>query len=200
MAFSRNWLKAMGLTEEQVESVMAEHVSVTDALKKERDQYKTDLATEQTATKTETDKLSKVQKELDDLKKEDWKKKYEDEHTALETLRTEATQKETQEKIRAAYKKLLQDEKINSDRIDLVMKKTDFSEMALDKDGNLENLDGLKKTISEDWGCFQVTTSNRKASVATPPGDNNGHTSRAKELQQKYYEEKYGIKPDAGKE
>ena len=200
MAFSRNWLKSMGLSEEQVGSIMDEHVSVTDALKKERDQFKTDLATATTNAQAETDKLSKVQKELDDLKKADWKKKYEDEHTALETLKTEATKKETQQKIQAAYKKLLQDERINAERIDLVMKKTDFSGMTLDDKGDLNDLDNIKKAIADDWGCFQVTTSNRKASVSTPPGDNNGHTSRAKELQQKYYAEKYGIKTDAGKE
>ena len=39
MAFTRSFLKATGLNDEQISSIMEEHVAVVDGLKKERDAY-----------------------------------------------------------------------------------------------------------------------------------------------------------------
>ena len=73
--------------------------------------------------------------------------------------------------------------------------------MKLDKDGNLTDADNLKKSINDDWGMFKVTVKERKQSVSTPPsGDTGSGMSRAKELAQKYAQERYGVKPDTGKE
>jgi hypothetical protein len=198
MAFSRKWLESLGLTEVQVSAIIEEHTAVTDALKEQRD-----------AAKKEADKLPAIQQELDDLKNgEDFKAKYEKEHQDFEDFKAGIAEKEEADKIRTAYRKLLTDERVKEDRLDMVMRHTDFSNMKLDKDGNLENADALKKTIAEDWGVFQVTTHERKQSVATPPGTagsasgaNPGSgTSRAREL---YLErmKKQGVKvDDTGKE
>lgn len=192
MAFTRNWLKGLSLTDEQISAIIEEHTSVTDALKAQRDSYK-----------TEADKLPTVQKELDDLKNgEDFKAKYETEHQAFEDYKTQMAQKEQTEKVRAAYKKLLTDERIKEDRLDMVMRHTDFSAMKLDKDGNLENVDALKKEIGDEWGIFKVTTEKRKQEVATPPSGNESGSGagRAREL---YIErmKKMGVKiDDTGKD
>ena len=78
MAFTRSFLSATGLTEEQVKAVMEEHVSVTDALKSDRDKFK-----------AEAEKAAELQKELDGIKGgEDYKQKYEDEHKAFEDFRS----------------------------------------------------------------------------------------------------------------
>lgn len=198
MAFSRKWLESLGLTEVQVSAIIEEHTAVTDALKEQRD-----------AAKKEADKLPAIQQELDDLKNgEDFKTKYEKEHQDFEDFKAGIAEKEEANKIRTAYRKLLTDERVKEDRLDMVMRHTDFSNMKLDKDGNLENADALKKTIAEDWGVFQVTTRERKQSVATPPGTAGSGsgggvgsgTSRAREL---YLErmKKQGVKvDDTGKE
>ena len=57
MALTRRFLKGMGLTEEQVDTIIEAHTEVTDGLKEQINQYKADA-----------DKLVDVQKELDDLK------------------------------------------------------------------------------------------------------------------------------------
>ena len=64
MAFSRDFLKALSLTDEQVGAIIQEHTSVTDALKAQRDKAKEDLS----AAQKEAAKVTELQKEIDALK------------------------------------------------------------------------------------------------------------------------------------
>lgn len=198
MAFSRNWLKTMGLSDEQVQSIMEEHTSVTDALKAQRDQAQADVK----ALQTKADKFDETEKELLTLKGEDYKSKYETEHQAFEDFKKKiATETETA-KVKSAYRQLLLDEKISEKRVDSVLKLTDFSEMKLGEDGKLENLDALKENIGKEWGEFKVTQSERKQNVPTPPGNGNqgAGESRARDLYLNHLRQK-GIKvEDAGEE
>ena len=74
MALTRKALKAMGLTEEQVDSIIEAHTETIDGLK---DQIKTYRA--------DAERLESVQKELDALKGgEDYKAKYEAEISKLQ--------------------------------------------------------------------------------------------------------------------
>lgn len=199
MAFSRNWLKSLSLTDEQVSAIIEEHTSVTDALKAQRDKANEDLATAQ----KDAAKVTDLQKELDALKGgEDFKAKYEKEHQDFEDFKAELTKKEEAEKVKSAYGKLLADEHIKADRIDFIIKHSDLTNVKLDKDGNLSDADSLKKTINDDWGIFKATVKEKKQTVATPPDSGTTGTgmSRAKELALKYQKERYGVKPDTGKE
>ena len=192
MSFSRNFLKSAGLTDEQVAAVMEEHVAVVDALKQQRDEYKADAD----KYKADAEKLPDVQKQLDALKGgEDYKAKYEKEHTDFESYKTQVAKEAEEAKVKAAYRKLLTEEKISEKRLDAVIRLTDFSGMKLDKDGNLENADQLRKTINSEWGEYKVTTRTKNADVSTPPEVDNGGKgmSRAKELANNYYAQKYGV-------
>ena len=74
MALTRKLLKGMGLTDEQVETIIEAHTETTDGLKNQLNQYKADA-----------EKLPGVQKELDDLKAAGdggYKAKYEAEKSA----------------------------------------------------------------------------------------------------------------------
>ena len=57
--FTRNFLKALGLTDDQVNAIVEEHTSVTDALKKQRD----DAKAEAEKFKADAEKLPDIQKE-----------------------------------------------------------------------------------------------------------------------------------------
>lgn len=191
----------MNLTDEQVSAIIQEHTSVTDALKAQRDKAKEDLSEAQ----KEAAKVADLQKELDGLKGgEDYKTKYEQAVKEHDDYVKGIEAKEQAEKVKAAYRKLLADEQIKTDRIDFVINHTDLSNVKLDKDGNLQDVDSLKKTINDSkdgWGVFKVTTVERKPNVATPPeGGTGSGMSRAKELAQKFAQERYGVKPDTGKE
>lgn len=159
MAFSRSFLKSSGLTDEQIAAVMEEHVSVVDALKKERDGFK------ETA-----EKAADLQKELDSIKGgEDYKKKYEDEHKAFEDFKVKTEQDATAAKVKAAYRKLLIEEKIGEKWLDRVMASTDFSTMKLDKDGNLNGADKLKEELDKTWGDVKTTITEKGVNVEKPP-------------------------------
>lgn len=191
----------MSLTDEQVSAIIQEHTNVTDALKAQRDKAKEEAA----EFKKQADELPKVQKQLDDLKGgEDFKSKYEQAIKEHQDYVKGVEAKETAEKVKAAYRKLLADEQIKADRIDFVVNHSDLSKMTLDKDGNLSGVDEIKKTLNDSkdgWGMFKVTTKERKQTVATPPESGTGSgMSRAKELAQKFQQERYGVKPNAGKE
>ena len=198
MAFSRDFLTSVGLTEAQVASVMQEHVSVTDALKAQRDDAKKELE----ASKKEAEKVPEMQKELDKLK--DIETKYNKAVSDHDAYVKEIEVKETAEKVKTAYRKLLADEQIKADRIDFVINHTDLSNMKLDKDGNLEAVDELKKTINDSkdgWGMFKVKTGERGTKVGTPPDGGTGTgTSRARELYLEHLKQQ-GVKvEDTGKE
>lgn len=159
MPFSRSFLKSIGLTDEQVTAVMDEHVSVTDALKQQRDAFKADA-----------EKVPALNQQIAALEAEKgYKKKYEDEHTAHEALKQKIVDDEAAAKVKAAYRQLLIDEKVSDKHLDTVLQFTDFSGMKLDKDGKLENEKELREAGRQKWGDFIVTTSERGAHVSTPP-------------------------------
>ena len=159
MGFSRSFLKATGLTDEQVNAVMEEHVAVTDALKAERDKFK-----------EQASKAADLQKQLEDKTGgEDYKEKYEKEHEAFENFKKQTAQDAEAAKVKAAYRKLLADEKISEKRLDSILKVTDFSKMKLDKDGKLEKEDDLRKSINDEWGEFKTTVTEHGAKVDNPP-------------------------------
>lgn len=179
MALTRSMLKGMGLTEEQVGAIIDEHTSVTAALK---DQIK-DL-------KEDAEKLPTVQKELDKFKDADseWKDKYEKEHSAFEDYKKDVSAKETAANIRKAYRKLLEEAKLDNDYIDTVMDATKFDGIELDSEGKLKDTDKLKEGITSKWAKFIQTTSGKGAGVENPPaGDKpSGANPRAAELAKKF--------------
>lgn len=157
MAFTRNFLKSTGLTDDQITAVIEEHTAVTDALKKERDGYK-----------EQADKAADLQKQLDDLASEDYKTKFENEHKAFEDFKKQTEHEAQAAQIRTAYRKLLAGEGISEKRLDSILKITDLSKLKLDKDGNLEGVAELKKAINDEWGEFKTKVTEKGAVVEKP--------------------------------
>ena len=158
MGYTRSFLKSIGLNDEQIEAAMEEHTAVTDALKKQRDSYK-----------EQAEKASELQKKLEEVENgEDFKAKWEKEHQDFEDFKKKTESDATAAKIRSEYRKLLAESGISEKRLDSILKVTDISKMKLDKDGNLEGVDDLKKSISSEWGDF-VTTVTEKGAVVEKP-------------------------------
>ena len=99
MALTRRFLKGMGLTEEQVDTIIEAHTEVTDGLKEQINLYKADA-----------DKLVDVQKELDDLKSAGdggYKSKYESEKAAHDELKANIAREKAYASKESAYRELL---------------------------------------------------------------------------------------------
>lgn len=176
MAFTRRFLKGIGLTDEQIESAMEEHVSVTDALKAQIDSLKED-----------TKELNDLSKEVEglrqfksDAEKADWQTKYNDEHTAFEQFKAETESKETTAKLQTAYKAMLKEQNIDEKRFDAILRVTDFSNMKLTQEGKLANAEKLAEQIKQDWSGFVVTQRTEGQQIDTPPANSGAmHGSNA---------------------
>lgn len=182
MALTRSMLKGMGLSDEQIGAIIDAHAETVDGLK---DSLK--------AAKADADKLKTVQKELDELKStngDDYKAKYEKEHSDFdEYKKTVANEKATAEK-RSLYRELLRECGVDAKRIDSVMKVADI-DAAKVKDGKIENVEDLTKSIKSEWSDFIATDSTRGANVQTPPQGKGGTKMTREEIFRKDEHGKY---------
>ena len=99
MALTRKLLKGMGLTDEQVDTIIEAHTDTVDGLKADVSKYKTDA-----------EKLSDVQKELDDLKAkgdDGWKEKHDKLKGEFDKYKNDVQAKETHAAKEAAYRTIL---------------------------------------------------------------------------------------------
>lgn len=165
MALTRNMLKGMELTDEQVSTIINEHVATVDALK---EQLKEANGKVEKLTK-DTELLGDIQEELNEYKSGDWQTKYEAEHTAFEAYKKDVNAKETTSKLQSAYRKLLREANVGEKHIDSIIKVTDFSNIKLDKEGNIVDSDKVSESITSEWSGFITSTKTEGATVANPP-------------------------------
>lgn len=175
MALSRKMLKAMGIEDEKIEQIIEAHSETVDALKEERDNYK-----------TEAEKVPGIKKELDVLKenaekndgKNPYKVKYEALKEEFETFKADTEKKEARATKEDAYKNLLKEAGVSEKRIAAVLKVSDIDSVELDKDGKIKGSDKLIDSIKEEWSDFIVTERQIGAPTVTPPANTGGKMSK----------------------
>ena len=165
MALSRKLLKGMGLTDEQVETIIEAHTETVDGLKKDIEKYKGDA-----------EKLPGVQKKLNDLEAAGdggYKEKYEKEHEAFENFKNEQTAKETKKAKENAYRELLKAAGVSEKRIPAIIKVTDLNSVVLEGD-TFKDAAKLTESIKTDWADFIESSNTSGAQTDTPPASNPG--------------------------
>ena len=163
MALTRKLLKGMGLTEEQVDTIIEAHTETTDGLKKDIEKYKGDA-----------EKLPGVQKELNDLKTAGdggYKEKYEKEHADFEKYKADQTAKETRQAKETAYRELLKAAGVSEKRIPAILKVTDLNGIEMDGD-KIKDADKHTQTVKTEWADFVEKSNTTGASTTTPPANN----------------------------
>lgn len=193
MAFTRAELReALGeaYTDEIAGKVITLHRSVVDPLKDDLDGAKRDV----TKYKAEAEKVPGLQTEVNELKKgEDWKAKYEKADQDLKDYKAQVARDAETAKVKAAYKKLLTDEKISEKTLDSVLAATDYSGMKLKEDGTLDKIEDLKKDIDTKWGGFKVQQRQRGQQVETPPaGAPGGSDNSIRSMTAKWHAQRFG--------
>ena len=166
MALTRKLLKGMGLTEEQVDTIIEAHSETVDGLKTDINKYKGDA-----------EKLPSVQKELDDLKAAGdggYKEKYEKEHKAFEDFKQAQTAKETRQAKETAYREFLKTVGVSEKRIPAIMKVTDLDSIEMEGD-KFKDADKLTETVKTEWADFIETSNTNGANTNTPPANNNNN-------------------------
>ena len=159
MALTRKLLKGMGLTDEQVDTIIEAHTDTVDGLKADVTRYKADA-----------EKLPGVQKQLDDLKAAGdggYQEKYEKEHKAFEDFKANVTAKESKAAKEKAVRAYFESKNITGANLDLAMRGCGEEMAALELDGekikDTKSLDALvdgtykglvsKQTVRFDTGA-----------------------------------------------
>lgn len=166
MSITRKLLKGMGLTDEQVDTIIEAHSDTVNGLKDEVERYKGDA-----------EKLPGVQKELDDLKAAGdggWKEKHDKVNKEFDQYKEAQTAKETRSAKESAVRELLKAVGVSEKRLDSILKIYNVDGVELDENGALKDADKLKEAAKTEWADFIVTTTTEGAQTANPPANNGG--------------------------
>lgn len=167
MAMTRKSLKAMGLTDEQIDSIIEMHTETVDGLK---DKLKT--------AEEKANKLDDVQKELDGLKAnsgDDYKAKYEAEKKAFADYKADQTAKETKAAKEKAVKAYFEGKNITGANLDIAMRGCRDEIGAIELDGDkIKDTAALDALVNGTFAGLVVTKSVQGAQTANPPANNGG--------------------------
>lgn len=174
MALTRSLLKGMGLTDEQIDSIIEAHRETVDGLKNQISTLKADA-----------DKLPGIQKQLDDLQAgngDDWKTKFEAEHAAFEAFKSDTEKKATHAAKETAYRALLKKAGVRDARLDTVLKVSDVDSVELDKDGNITGADELENRFKTEWADFMEGSVVTGPSTPNPPANTGGNAMTKEQI------------------
>ena len=162
MALTRKSLKAMGLTDEQVDSIIEMHTDTVDGLKEQVNTYKADA-----------EKLPNVQKELDDLKAAGdggFKEKFEKEHIDFENFKKTIQEKETKAAKESAAKAFFESKGITGNSLEIAMRGSSAEIAALDLDGEkIKDSSALDALVNGTFKALVSTTTTKGANIPNPP-------------------------------
>lgn len=160
----------MKLEQDQISTIIENHIETVDSLKAERDKYKAD-AEKLEAVQSELDKAKAKVVELTD--NEEWKTKYEALNGEFESYKTEQSNKATRQAQEKAFVEALKEAGVSDKMLGMILdtKKADaiIGAIAFDKDGNVKGLDGLSKQITTDYADYISTSNTTGATTITPP-------------------------------
>lgn len=173
MALTRNFLKALGLNEEQINSIVEAHTETISGIK---DELKT--------AKAKAEKFDEVEKELNDLKtekagSEDYKSKYEKEHNDFENYKSEITAKETKATKEKAVKAYFESKGITGKNLAIAMRgcKSELDGIELDGD-KIKDKTSLDELIKGDFSGLVATTKIKGVDTANPPTNTGGRMTK----------------------
>ena len=162
MALTRKSLKAMGLTDEQVDSIIEMHSETVDGLKEQVNTYKADA-----------EKLPNVQKELDELKAAGdggFKEKFEKEHSDFENFKKTIQEKETKAAKESAAKAFFESKGITGNSLEIAMRGSSAEIAALELDGEkIKDSSALDALVNGTFKALVSTTTTKGANIPNPP-------------------------------
>lgn len=168
MALTRKLLKGMGLTDEQVETIIEAHTDTVNGLKDDINRYKADA-----------EKLTGVQKDLDDLKAkgdDGWKDKHDKLRKEFDDYKDEQTAKETRAAKEKAVRAYYASENITGTSLDIAMKASndEINGVELDEKGAIKDVTALKTLVGGTLSGLVSTTKITGVNTPNPPANTSG--------------------------
>ena len=169
MALTRKLLKGMGLTDEQVDTIIEAHTETVDGLKETVSKYKSDA-----------ERLSDVQKELDELKSKDddgFEEKYAKVKKEFDEFKADITAKETKAAKLKASREYYESKNITGENLELAIKASEKEIDALELDGDkIKDTSVLDGLISGTFARLVSSTSVQGMQMPHPPMNTGGKT------------------------
>lgn len=175
MALTRKLLKGMGLTDEQVDTIIEAHTDTVDGLKEQVKTYEADAQ-----------KLPGVQKELDDLKAkgdDGWKEKHDKVKKELDDLKKGIEAKESKAAKETAVKAYLESKNIVGGNLTIAMRALGAEIDAAELDGDkLKDTKALDDLIAGELKGLVTSKSEKGAPPPANPPKNTGGTMTRDEI------------------
>lgn len=175
MSLTRKMLKAMGIEEEKIDQIIEAHTETVDALKE-----KVKTAEEKAG------KLDDAQKELDSLKAksgEDYKSKYEKEHSDFEAYKKDIAEKETKAAKEAAVRAYFEGKNITGANLAIAMRGARDEIAGIELDGDaIKDTAALDALVSGEFAGLVITTTKQGTNTATPPANTGGNKMTKEEI------------------
>ena len=146
MALTRKFLAAMGIEDAQVQAIIDAHMETVSGLQDEIKGYKDTITKAQADSQT----LATVQTELDELKKADYKGKYEAEKTAHEALKTSVENEKTKGAKEAALKAYFESKNIKAGNLNIAMRGVSLDDIELEED-KIKDTTALDALVAGDY-------------------------------------------------
>ena len=167
MALTRKLLKGMGLTDEQVDTIIEAHTDTVDGLKADVSKYKTD-----------SEKLSDVQKELDELKAkgdDGWKEKHDKLKGEFDKYKGNIEAKETKANKEKAVRAFYESKGITGKNLEIAMRGSRAEIDGIELDGDkIKDASVLDALVKGDFSGLVATTTTKGANTANPPANTGG--------------------------
>lgn len=183
MALTRAFLKSLGLDEDKVTSIIEAHTETINGLTTAKTQLEQQLA----EAKKDGETLKTVQKELDDLKKEDYKTKYETEKKAHDDLVASNAAKEAKTAKETAVKAFYESKNIKGANLAIAMRGTSLDGIELNDKGAIKDTKALEDLVAGDFKPLTSAAGSRVVSSGASvgggsdagAGKNTGYNLRA---------------------
>ena len=167
MALTRKLLKGMGLTDEQMDTIIEAHTDTVDGLKADLAKYKADA-----------EALPKVQRELDNLKAAGdggWQEKYEKVKKDLDDYKAEVSGREAKAAKEKAVRAYYESKGITGKSLDIAIRGSGAEIDALELDGDkIKDTSSLDELVNGTFSGLISTTTTKGADTATPPANTGG--------------------------
>ncbi len=181
MSLSRKSLKAMGLTDEQIESVVEMHSETVTGLKE-----KLEVAekSNQSTEKIKSD-YEKAKQELEELKKTAAENaKYKESYEALkgeyDGYKADVETKTAKEAADKAFTKWLRDSGYSEKGAAKIVKYGGYKP-EFNKDGSIKNAEKFAESIEAEWSEYKGQTKVESARAETPPTNTGGKAKPTKD-------------------
>lgn len=167
MALTRNFLKSMGLTDEQVSAIIEGHTDTVTALTKERDDARASAAKVEELTRERDDYKTKYEKAGDASKVQ----------AEFDAYKQKVEGEKTNAAKSAAVRAALKAAGVNRDEFaELLLGKVDLSKVELDGD-KVKDTDALIAPLKSGYaGCFGTVTDKGTPPANPPAGGGKGMT------------------------